>query len=80
MQNDTFQERWTEIKGRIQSKWGKFTSREIESLNENLDELAGTIQKVYGYAKERAEWECHEFRISLRPLLHPTVATKLTKR
>ena len=70
MQNETLQSKWVEIKKRIEAKWGKFSKAEIESVRGNLDDLAVIIQRVYGYARGRAERECHEFQISLRQTLH----------
>ncbi len=52
---------------RIHSKWRKFSKRKIQSILGDLDELVGMIQSVYGYPKDRAEREYHDFRLSLRP-------------
>lgn len=65
---DTLDTRWIEIAELIHTRWSKFSKREIDSLHGNLDDLAGKIQKVYGYARDHAERECHQFQISIRPL------------
>jgi len=62
------QSRWPEIREKIQAKWGKFTSREIESLRSDLDALVKQIQKSYGYERKRAEREYHDFMVSIRPM------------
>jgi len=71
MKHDAIESRWDEIANLIQTKWGKFSKKEVESMRGNLDDLAGKIQKVYGYARGHAEHECHQFQIALRPLLAP---------
>jgi uncharacterized protein YjbJ (UPF0337 family) len=71
MNSDMAQNRWSEIKDKIETKWGKFSNSEIESLQGNLDGIVGKIQKVYGYARDRAEREYHEFRVSLKTVLAP---------
>ncbi len=48
---------WKDIKGKIKSKFGKFTDDELESFNGKLDQIASKIQKTYGYSQERAEKE-----------------------
>lgn len=57
MNQNTVQGNWKEIKGKIKSKFGKFTDDELESFNGKLDQVAGKIQKTYGYSQERAEKE-----------------------
>ena len=74
MNKNVIENRWDEVKNLIQSRWGKFTNREIESLNGNLDELVTKIQKVYGFARGQAEREYHDFLVSLRPTMQPSVA------
>jgi uncharacterized protein YjbJ (UPF0337 family) len=53
---------WQEIKGKIKSKFGKFTDDELESFNGNLDKIAVKIQKTYGYSQERAEREYQDLK------------------
>lgn len=67
-EQETLQDKWIEVRERIASKWGKFTKLEIDSVRNNLDGLVEIIQNVYGYRRAHAERECHDFRISLRPV------------
>jgi uncharacterized protein YjbJ (UPF0337 family) len=67
MNIDIAQGKWTEIKGKIQAKWGKFSEDDLETLKGNLGELAGKIQKAYGFAKDYTEKEVADFRKSLEP-------------
>jgi uncharacterized protein YjbJ (UPF0337 family) len=73
MNNTTLQGNWTEIKGKIKSKWGKLTDNDIETLKGNLDQITGKIQQAYGYAKEKAETEYHEFKQSIAGKLNSTL-------
>ncbi len=70
MNNSILQGNWNEIKGKIKSKWGKLTDDEIETLKGNLDQITGKIQQAYGYAKEKAETEYHEFKQSIAAKLN----------
>ena len=65
---------------RIQSKWGKFTKHNLASMEGDLDDLVGMLQRSYGYSKSHAEREYHDFQLSLRPILHPVVAKPLHQR
>jgi uncharacterized protein YjbJ (UPF0337 family) len=55
----------------IQTKWGKFSKRRLESMKGDLGELVDMLQSAYGYTKNRAEREYHEFQLTLRPGAHP---------
>jgi uncharacterized protein YjbJ (UPF0337 family) len=54
---DVAKGQWTELKGKIKSKWAKLTDNDLDSVEGNFDELKGKLQQVYGYSKERAEEE-----------------------
>ena len=71
MNKTLIQERWIEISNRIHSKWAKMSHRDITGLNENLDALEGKIRALYGFSREHAARDCHDFIVSLRSLLHP---------
>jgi uncharacterized protein YjbJ (UPF0337 family) len=63
----------SDMVNRIQTKWGKFSKPKLLVMKDDLSELVGMIQRVYGYSKDRAEREFHDFQLSLRPVLHPVV-------
>ena len=65
MTPETQKSDWTDLKGKIRTKFGKFNDTEIESLNGHMDQLSSKVQKVYGYATEKAEQECKDFNASL---------------
>jgi hypothetical protein len=57
----------SEMIQKIQTKWGKFTTRELKAVKDDLDCLVAMIQATYGCSRSRAELELHDFRRSLRP-------------
>jgi uncharacterized protein YjbJ (UPF0337 family) len=45
----------------VKGKWGKLTDDDLTTFSGNSTQLAGILQKKYGYAKEQAEKEIDEF-------------------
>jgi uncharacterized protein YjbJ (UPF0337 family) len=66
--NAMIEKNWTELKGKIKSKWSKFNDEEVESVKSDLSQLSGKIQKAYGIAKDQAEHQYDEFRKSVQTL------------
>jgi uncharacterized protein YjbJ (UPF0337 family) len=54
---DRVEGNWTEIKGKVQQKWGKLTNDDLEVVKGKRTELSGRLQQRYGYAKDQAERE-----------------------
>jgi uncharacterized protein YjbJ (UPF0337 family) len=54
---DRVEGNWTEFKGKVQQKWGKLTSDDLEIVKGKRNELSGRLQQRYGYAKDQAERE-----------------------
>ncbi len=52
---------WNELKGQIKQQWGKITDNDISQLEGTYDELAGLLEKNYGYRKEEVEKEIEKF-------------------
>jgi uncharacterized protein YjbJ (UPF0337 family) len=52
---------WKQFTGMVKQKWGKLTDEDLTTFGGNQDQLAGLLQKKYGYAKEQAEKEITEF-------------------
>jgi uncharacterized protein YjbJ (UPF0337 family) len=49
----------------VKQKWGKLTDDDLTTVAGKRDELAGILQKKYGYAKDQAEKEVDDFSRSL---------------
>jgi uncharacterized protein YjbJ (UPF0337 family) len=61
MNRDILQGQWKEIRGKIQKAWGDLTDDDLERIDGHRIELEGTLQKKYGYTKERAAREVDDF-------------------
>jgi uncharacterized protein YjbJ (UPF0337 family) len=46
---------WTEMKGKLRSKWGKLTDDDMEVIAGKKDVLIGRLQQRYGLEKDEAE-------------------------
>jgi uncharacterized protein YjbJ (UPF0337 family) len=54
---DRVQGNWEEFKGKAQQQWGKLTNDDMDVIEGKRKELAGRLQKHYGYAQDQAEGE-----------------------
>lgn len=61
MNKDIIQGKWNELKGAAKKEWGKLTDDDLAILKGTQEELLGLLQKKYGYAKEQAQKEVHNF-------------------
>jgi uncharacterized protein YjbJ (UPF0337 family) len=61
MNEDTMKGKWKEMTGKVKKKWGKLTDDDLTFINGSSEELSGKIQKHYGYAKDQADKEIHDF-------------------
>lgn len=52
---------WKQFKGAVRERWGKLTDNDLDVVAGKREQLAGTLQKHYGYAKETAEKEIDAF-------------------
>jgi uncharacterized protein YjbJ (UPF0337 family) len=62
MNRSIIDDKWNEIKGRIQERWGKFSDHDVDAIKGDLDQLVSKLQSAYGYTKEQAEREFDDFR------------------
>lgn len=58
---DQVEGNWTQWQGKAKQKWGKLTDDELTQAKGKKDEVAGLLQKKYGYAKEEAHNELDAF-------------------
>ena len=61
MNDDILEGQWKQVKGSIRNWWGKLTDDDLDQVAGNAEKLIGRIQERYGYAREQAEREVHEF-------------------
>lgn len=62
MNRDTMEGDWKKFKGKVREKWGELTDDDLDRMEGKLEQLAGTLQKRYGWERERAEQEAEAFR------------------
>lgn len=61
MNTDIIKGHWHAIKGKLKQQWGKLTDDEIMKMQGTSEELAGALQKAYGYEKDEAQKEIKKF-------------------
>ncbi len=61
MNTDIIKGQWHVIKGKLREQWGKLTDNEIMQMEGDSEELAGALQKAYGYEKDEAQKEIKKF-------------------
>lgn len=64
MDKNQFSAKWHQMKGKVREKWGKLTDNEVEQINGKMENLSGHLQKKYGWAKDKAEHEIHQWGTS----------------
>jgi uncharacterized protein YjbJ (UPF0337 family) len=57
---DRIEGSWKELKGKVKEKWGQLTDDDLEQAAGRRDQLIGTLQRRYGYDRDRAERELDE--------------------
>ena len=58
---------WKEFTGMVKERWGKLTDEDLTTFGGKSDQLAGLLQKKYGYAKDQAVREIDEFADKRKP-------------
>lgn len=61
MNKDIIEGQWTTLKGEVRERWGKLTNDDLDQIAGKRDQLLGTLQKRYGYARDEAERELKEW-------------------
>jgi len=61
MNADTLKGQWHQLKGEIKTQWGKLTDNDLDQIAGQSEKLIGKLQERYGYARDRAEREFHDF-------------------
>jgi uncharacterized protein YjbJ (UPF0337 family) len=52
---------WQEFTVMVKAKWDKLTDDDLTTFSGHSDQLAGLLQRKYGYAREQAEKEINDF-------------------
>jgi uncharacterized protein YjbJ (UPF0337 family) len=52
---------WQQFTAMVKAEWDKLTDDDLTTFGGQSDQLAGILQRKYGYAREQAEQEITEF-------------------
>jgi uncharacterized protein YjbJ (UPF0337 family) len=55
MNLDQIKGNWKQLKGKVQTEWGKLTDDDLKVIEGEQTQLVGRIQERYGYTREQAE-------------------------
>ncbi len=64
MTTENIDKGWTEMKGKIKTKWNKFSDTDIDGFKDKMHLISEKVQKVYSISKEKAEDEYKDFKKS----------------
>lgn len=66
MSKDIISGKWSQLKGKMQAKWGDLTDDDFKVAEGNAEYLSGKLQERYGWGRDRAEHEVRDFEDALR--------------
>jgi uncharacterized protein YjbJ (UPF0337 family) len=52
---------WKQMKGKVKEQWGKLTDDDLYVINGKQEQLEGSLQRRYGYAKDQARKEVDDW-------------------
>lgn len=60
MNSDQLKGKWTQFKGELKKKWGKFTDDDLTQIEGDYDKFVGKVQEHYGDKKDEVlKWSDH---------------------
>lgn len=66
MNQEIFEGKWHEYKGKVKEKWGKLTDNDLTEINGKKEVLAGKLESHYGYTKDQVHKELSDFESSCK--------------
>jgi uncharacterized protein YjbJ (UPF0337 family) len=54
---------WQQFTAMVTKKWDKLTDADLTTFGGQSDQLAGILQRKYGYTREQADQEIREFSV-----------------
>lgn len=61
MNTDIIEDKWEQVKGEINRKWGLLTDNVLLEVDGSRTKLLGKIQESYGVARDEAERQVQEW-------------------
>jgi uncharacterized protein YjbJ (UPF0337 family) len=57
MNSEQFKGKWSQFKGELKKRWGKFTDDDLLQIEGDYDKFTGTVMERYGTKKEEVnQW------------------------
>jgi uncharacterized protein YjbJ (UPF0337 family) len=54
MNRDVLEGRWRQVRGEVKQRWGKLTDDELDQIAGSSQKLIGLLQEHYGIARDEA--------------------------
>ena len=67
MNKDVPQGKLKQLRDAVKQRWGALTDKDLETVDEKLDQLSGLLQARYGYTAEQAEKEIALLLSKMKP-------------
>jgi len=67
MNENTLKGQWKQLKGKVQSKWGKLTDDDLTRIEGDATQAVGRIQERYGIAQDEAKRQWDDFCKTCEP-------------
>lgn len=67
MSKDMMQDKLKQLRDSVKQRWGVLTDKDLDMVDEKLDQLPGLLQARYGYTREQAEKEIELFLSTMKP-------------
>jgi uncharacterized protein YjbJ (UPF0337 family) len=61
MNKNQIEGNWEQIKGKVQSQWGKLTNDDLDVIEGDRKQLSGRLQERYGKAQDEADREIDDW-------------------
>ena len=71
MNNYILQGKWKQVRGEIQTWWGRLTNDDLDRIEGSIDRLAGILQERYGYTMTEVQREIADFMEQIEGKLDP---------
>ena len=66
MSLNILQNNWKEAKTQLKQEWSKLTDKDLDSIENNSEELYSTLQKYYSYGKEEVKTLVNDFMKNMK--------------
>ena len=62
MNDDIIKGQWKQLRGEVRKQWNKLTDDDLDVVAGEVEKLEGRLQERYGWEKERAKMEIDNWR------------------